>query len=248
MYEETKYKPAGDRALVVEFGNEIQPRINRRVREIACLLQQEKIDGVIEWVPTYRSILIIYDPSVVLYQELVSRMKVLEKKRKEMALPPPVVTEIPTVYGGEYGPDLEYVAKHNNLQVEEVIRIHSEPEYLIYMLGFTPGFTYLGGMSPRIATPRLSTPRTSIPGGSVGIAAGQTGIYPMDSPGGWQLIGRTPLVLFDPKREEPVLLKAGNYLKFIPVCVEKYLEIKEKVEKGEYRVKVYTRNRNGEGE
>lgn len=246
MYENTKYLPVGDCAIVMEFGNEIHPRINKRIREITHLLQKENINGILEWVPTYSSIMLLYDPTVLLYQDLLIVLQDLEKKRNELVLPPPLVTEIPTVYGGKYGPDLSYVATYNGISEDEVITLHSGPEYLIYMLGFTPGFPYLGGMSEKIATPRLSSPRTKIPGGSVGIAASQTGIYPIDSPGGWQLIGRTPLEFFNPDKSEPVLLQAGNYIKFVPVCVEEYLEIEEKIKQGEYMIKVFPLNRDSE--
>ncbi|MBQ2183710.1 MAG: 5-oxoprolinase subunit PxpB, partial [Lachnospiraceae bacterium] len=117
----------------------------------------------------------------------------------------------------EYGPDLDYVAEYHQMSKEEVIKLHTEAEYLIYMLGFTPGFSYMGGMDERIATPRLKTPRVLIPAGSVGIAGGQTGIYPIDSPGGWQLIGRTPVRMYDAERQTPILLDAGLHVRFVPI-------------------------------
>jgi KipI family sensor histidine kinase inhibitor len=148
------------------------------------------------------------------------------------------IVEFPTVYGGEYGPDINFVAEHNNITVDEVIKIHTGTDYLVYMMGFTPGFTYLGGMSNKIATPRLSSPRTKIPAGSVGIAGAQTGMYPSETPGGWQLIGRTPLKLYDPDKEPPVMLSAGDYVRYVSVSEEEYLEIKKQVEEGTYEVKV----------
>jgi inhibitor of KinA len=141
---------------------------------------------------------------------------------------------VPTLYGGEYGPDIEFVATHNNITPEEVIEIHTATPYLVYMLGFTAGFPYLGGMSEKIATPRLKTPRTRIPAGSVGIAASQTGLYPIESPGGWQLIGRTPIKAFSPQSENPFLFAAGDYLKFRAIEQDEYDKIKELSEKGEY--------------
>ena len=125
--------------------------------------------------------------------------------------------EIPVLYGGEMGPDLEFVAQHAGKTPEEVVGIHTSADYLIYMLGFTPGFAYLGGMSGEIAAPRLETPRVKIPAGSVGIAGSQTGVYPIDSPGGWQLIGRTPVRMYDPEREPPILPQAGQYIRFYPI-------------------------------
>jgi KipI family sensor histidine kinase inhibitor len=142
------------------------------------------------------------------------------------------VIEIPTLYGGDSGPDLDYVASHNGLTPEEVVQIHASGTYRIYMLGFTPGFPYLGGMDERIATPRLETPRTKISGGSVGIAGAQTGIYPIDSPGGWQIIGRTPLALYDPQREEPILLQAGESIRFVPIDQETYDRLWQETREG----------------
>ncbi len=154
-------------------------------------------------------------------------------------IPPPTVIEIPVLYGGEMGPDIQNVAEHNGKTVEEVIQIHTSEEYLIYMIGFIAGFPYLGGMSKEIATPRLKSPRVKIDGGSVGIAGEQTGVYPVDSPGGWQLIGRTPLKLYDAEREKPVLLEAGQYIKFKSVTPEEYDAILKAVEDGSYRYVVY---------
>lgn len=149
------------------------------------------------------------------------------------------IVEIPVLYGGEYGPDIENIATHNNLSIEEVIKIHTSGEYLVYMLGFTPGFPYLGGMDKRIATPRLKTPRTKIPGGSVGIAGEQTGVYPIESPGGWQLLGRTPLNFFDPNNEKPFLINAGEYIKFVQISEEEYHKIIEQIKNKTYVVKSY---------
>jgi KipI family sensor histidine kinase inhibitor len=156
-----------------------------------------------------------------LQEEIIS----LEKRLGGVTIPPPETVEIPVVYGGEYGPDLEFVAQHNGLTQEEVIEIHTSGSYLIYMLGFTPGFPFLGGLSERVFTPRRQTPRTVVLAGSVGIANNQTGIYPIDSPGGWQLIGRTPVKLYNPAHDNPILLKAGNYLKFKKITETEYLEI-----------------------
>lgn len=243
MYKQTKYLAAGDRALVMEFGNSISEEINKKIRSMGIAIEKDKIEGITETVPTYRSLMVHYDPMIIGYDALIDKLRSLEEQLKSIDLPSPCTYEIPTLYGGEFGPDIENVAKHNNLTVEQVIEIHTSRDYLIYMLGFTPGFCYLGGMDERIATPRLSTPRTKISAGSVGIAASQTGIYPIDSPGGWQLIGRTPLKLYDPYRENPILLKAGNYIRFTRIDREQYDRIKEEVEKGTYKYIVH----NGEG-
>ena len=149
------------------------------------------------------------------------------------------IFEIPVCYGGEYGPDIQNIAEHAGLSQEEVIQIHSSRDYLIYMLGFLPGFTYLGGLDERLHTPRLANPRIRIPAGSVGIGGSQTGIYPLDSPGGWQLMGMTPGKTYDPARETPILVEAGDYIRFVPVEEEEYLQIKEAVSRGEYQCIVH---------
>jgi KipI family sensor histidine kinase inhibitor len=147
------------------------------------------------------------------------------------------VVHIPTLYGGEYGPDLEFVAQHAGLTTEEVVSVHSGSDYLTYMMGFSPGFPYLGGLSNTLTTPRLETPRTEIPAGSVGIADSQTGVYPLASPGGWRLIGRTPFKLFDPGADPPSLLKAGDYVRFVPMATEEeYLDVRQQVEGGRFWV------------
>ena len=152
-----------------------------------------------------------------------------------------VVMEIPVCYGGEYGPDLDFVAKYNRLTPEEVVRLHTSAEYLIYMLGFTPGFSYMGGMDERIATPRLESPRVLIHAGSVGIAGKQTGLYPLDSPGGWQLIGRTPVRLYDAHRDNPILLDAGLHVKFVPIDEAEFKRIVQRIELGRYHCHTYVK-------
>ncbi|WP_027717370.1 5-oxoprolinase subunit PxpB [Desulfovirgula thermocuniculi] len=237
MNDLPRFLPAGDRALLVEFGSEINPEINYRVRSLHYALRQNRLPGLGESVPTYRSLLVYYDPLELSYERLVEHIARLAANLGQMELPRPLIYLIPVAYGGEYGPDLADVAAHCRLAPEEVIRVHSSVDYLIYMLGFTPGFAYLGGMPRAIAAPRLEKPRSLVPAGSVGIAGEQTGIYPVDSPGGWRIIGRTPLKLYDPHRQPPVLLAAGNYVRFVPVGPQEYAEIKAAVERGAYEVK-----------
>jgi inhibitor of KinA len=240
LYEHTKYLVAGDKALVMEFGNSISEGINNKIRSVSIAIEKSGIKGITEIVPTYRSLMVHYDPMTIGYDALLEKLTALEEQLESIELPEPCTYVIPTLYGGEFGPDIENVASHNGLTVEDVIRIHTSRSYLIYMLGFTPGFPYLGGMDERIATPRLGTPRTKISAGSVGIAAAQTGIYPIESPGGWQLIGRTPLKLYDPYRESPILLKAGNYIRFTAIDREQYDSIKQEVDKGTYKYIIHT--------
>mgnify|MGYP000871677362 CR=1 FL=1 len=241
MYEKAKYLPAGDRGIVVELGNAISPQINERVRGFLLVLEDAHLDGIVLVNTTYRSLLIEYDPLRLPYRKLLEKLQELESRLYSTKLPPARVLEVPTLYGGEFGPDLDFVAQHAGLSKEEVIRIHHSTEYLIYMLGFTPGFSYLGGMDPAIETPRLKTPRSKIPGGSVGIAGKQTGIYSIDSPGGWQLIGRTPIRLYDPDRQPPILHQTGDYIRFVPITREEYDAIEEAVRKGTYEYRLTPR-------
>lgn len=220
LYPRFTYLPAGDSAVVVEVGDAIHPDINRVIRGLMLMLQAHPIPGMREAIPTYRSVLVLYDPTHVLLHEIVEHLQEVETHLAIAAIPEPRVIEIPVMYGGEYGLDLEFVANHARLSPEAVIALHSEREYLVYMLGFTPGFCYLGGMDERLETPRLTEPRVTIPAGSVGIAGKQTGVYPIDSPGGWRLIGRTPLHLFDPHRNPPVLIQAGDRVRFVPLKPE----------------------------
>lgn len=212
----------GDCAVSVEFGQEISLEINHKVMALKMVLEREPIRGIVELIPTYCSLLIQYDPMDLRYGQLRDRLEALVTQLDEVEMPPKQVVEIPVAYGGEYGPDLGEVARAHNISEEEVIKLHSEPEYPIYMLGFVAGFPYLGGMNKAIATPRKQSPRLKIEAGSVGIAGEQTGIYSVESPGGWQIIGRTPLKLYDVNRNEPVLLKAGQYIKFKPITKEEF--------------------------
>ncbi len=234
-----RYLVSGDCAVCVEFGNEISPEINKKIRAFKIAVEKSAIDGIVETVPTYRSLLVHYKPEIIGFQALTEKFDALMDSLSSIQIPPPTVIEIPVLYGGEMGPDIENVAAHNNKTVEEVIKIHTSEEYLIYMLGFIAGFPYLGGMSKEIATPRLKSPRVKIDGGSVGIAGEQTGVYPVDSPGGWQLIGRTPLKLYDAYREKPILLEAGQYIKFRSVTQTEYDQIEKQVADGSYKYVVY---------
>ncbi|MBR3770099.1 MAG: 5-oxoprolinase subunit PxpB [Lachnospiraceae bacterium] len=230
---------AGDSSLLVEFGKEISPDINRKIAATVQLMKEQHIEGVVDIIPAFCSLLINYDPRVISYEEMKQRMQDLIKVDAKAEAGRKRVFEIPVCYGGEYGPDIANIAKNAGLSEKEVIEIHSSRDYLIYMLGFLPGFTYLGGLDERIHTPRLATPRIKINAGSVGIGGSQTGIYPLDSPGGWQLMGMTPVKTYDPEREIPILVEAGDYIRFVPITEAEYLEIKAQVERGEYQVVVH---------
>ena len=234
MYRRARFSPAGDRAIAVELGNAISEPVNRKVQSLLAAVEGDDIPGVVDLVPSYRSLLVYYDPLLVTFSGLTQRLSALEQNLDQAAAHASKVLEIPTVYGGEYGPDLAHVAEHNGLTPEEVVQVHSGSEYLVYMMGFTPGFPYLGGMSERIATPRLQTPRPLIPAGSVGIAEQQTGVYPTQSPGGWQLIGRTPVQLFDPKQDPPAVVAAGDLIRFVPITETTYDVIRMQVLAGSY--------------
>jgi len=222
MYDKPRFLPAGDSALIVELGDEISEECNERA--IALSGEITGIRGVSEVVPTYRSLLVYYDPLITSFDELVEngkeKMRTLKMRRMRGK-----TFEVPVCYGGDFGPDLGFVARHNSMSEEEVIRAHHSRDYRIYMMGFLPGFPYLGGMDERIATPRLENPRTKIPAGSVGIAGKQTGIYPLESPGGWRIIGRTPMKLYDPDADDPVPMRAGDVIRFVRISREEYEEM-----------------------
>ena len=222
LFLHAKYRVAGDRGLLVEYGDAIDLDVNRKVRCMAMVLDTHRLKGIMEVIPTYRSLLLFYDPSQTTPQRLIKQLEALETTLTNIEIPAPRKIEIPVCYGGKYGPDIEYVAEAHGLSVTEVIRLHAKPEYPIYMIGFTPGFPFLGGLSKRLYTPRLQTPRTTVPEGSVGIANNQTGIYPVASPGGWQLIGRTPLKLFAPHRSDPFIYQTGDHLKFTPISEQEF--------------------------
>ncbi len=210
-------KPLGDSALLIELGDEINLALNRRVHTLDALLQNDAIPGILETVPAYSTLLIHYDPLTLTFDQVTHWVRDKMTHLDESFHRSPRRLEVPVRYGGASGPDLETVAASKNISSADVIRIHSGREYTVYMMGFTPGFPYLGKLDERLIMPRLETPRTYVKAGSVAIADSQTGIYPLDSPGGWHLIGWTPLKLFDPTRDIPFLFSPGDLVKFIPV-------------------------------
>ena len=227
MSEYPRILPVNDSSILIEFGDSIDYLINAQVYALQAEIERSDLfDAVIETIPSYRSLLVEYDIATLDYaymrdkvSALVERTVAMETKTSDQESE---LHQIPVAYGGEFGPDLETVAEHAKLDVDEVIAIHSGTDYHIFMLGFAPGFPYLGGMDERIACPRLSTPRTRVPAGSVGIAESQTGVYPNESPGGWQLIGRTPIALFDVDADPPATMLPGTQVNLVPISHEEY--------------------------
>jgi KipI family sensor histidine kinase inhibitor len=214
VYETPVFRPMGDRSLLVELGEKIAPDVNRRVQELMLKLQQARLPGVREFAPGYRSLLVVFDPLTLSPSELKARITEVAGRPGSAGLPQAKLLSVPVFYGGDYGPDLEEVAGRLGISTDEVIRLHTETMYRVYMIGFTPGYPYMGELPAALAVPRRSTPRTRVPKGSVGIAQRQTGIYSVESPGGWQIIGWTPIELFDPTRQLPSLLEMGDRVKF----------------------------------
>jgi inhibitor of KinA len=214
------YRAAGDAALLVEFGDTLDPEINRRALAFAEQVAQAHAPGITDSVPTYCAVLIHYEPLQLSFQTVTAWAQAQLAQTTPLTALRRHQIEIPTCYGGEAGPDLEFVAHYHHLTPEEVVRQHSRMDYTVYMMGFMPGFPYLGGLPPELETPRLETPRTRVPAGSVGLAGKQTGIYPLESPGGWRIIGQTAVKLFDPALDPPALLAPGDQVRFVPVARE----------------------------
>lgn len=240
-----EFIPLSEHALIVKFGEQINHDIHRRVRQFTNYFTDHHIEGIIEVVPAYTTVTVYYHPiqfvknlnrkshiEVLPFERICTVLKNILSSLESVNISHGNEVVIPVCYGGEFGPDLEEVAKKNELTIEEVVNIHTNGHYVVYMIGFAPGFAYLGGMSERIATPRKHSPRLHIPAGSVGIGGMQTGIYPIESPGGWQLIGRTPIQLFRPHHPQPSLLQVGDCVRFQAITREEYKQLQE--ENNEY--------------
>jgi len=209
-------RPASDSSLLVSFGDAISLDAHRQVLRLMHSFAEPPL-GIRNLHPAFASVLVDFDPRRRTHEDVESLVRERFAGTSEISRPERRVVEIPVCYGGEFGPDLADVARHTRLSPERVIELHASAEYLVYFLGFSPGFPYLGGMPPELATPRLSAPRKRVPAGSVAIGGAQTGVYPMESPGGWRLIGRTARTLFDPAADPPALLEMGNHVRFVPV-------------------------------
>lgn len=231
------FQPLGDTGVRVQFCERVSSSLNRKIRSFCLLLKKECIKGVMEWVPAYDSVAIYYQPDQISYHTLCEKLSLLSSFTSPDKVEQRNLIFIPTLYGGEVGADLQNVARPYQLTEEEVIDIHSATDYLIYMMGFLPGFPYMGGLSQSICTPRLESPRLKVPAGSVGIAGEQTVIYSLQSPGGANIIGRTPVTLFDSAQENPFLFQAGDRIRFVPITKYEYEAIEQEVENGTYKVK-----------
>jgi len=224
-----RYAPLGDHAIVITVGDAIDEATHRLVRAVSARLDETHIPGLVDQVPAFASVVAHYDPAAVAgdahrvpYDRMVEALETAFAGLEHQRPQPARLVEIPVCYGGELGPDLTEVAERTGLAPNEVVAIHTAGDYLVYMVGFMPGFAYLGGLDARIATPRRQSPRTAVPAGTVGIGGQQTGVYPLVSPGGWNLIGRTPLRVFDMSRDEPALLAAGDRVRFRAITLEEF--------------------------
>jgi inhibitor of KinA len=229
--DDDQFSPLGDSGIVVKMGDGIDRKTHEKVMALSRYLVEHPFDGMIEIVPSFTTVAVYYDPIRLFnlgvlfpYEGVLVKLKEIVSQLPDGQVNESRVMDIPVCYGGEFGPDLADVARFNGLTPDEVVRIHSSAECLVYRIGFAPGFPYLGGMDQRITTPRRRSPRLTIPRGTVGIGGEQTGIYPIESPGGWQLIGKTPLSLFRPGEESPSLLRAGDIVRFRPITQEEYVQ------------------------
>jgi inhibitor of KinA len=219
----------GDRMVMVQFEPVIAPEINAAVHRVTDAVDSAHIPGIVECTPSYHSLGIHYNPLQIGYSEVVRRIREIVDSDQPLHRRSSRRVEVPLVYGGDFGPDLKSVAGVAGLSIEAVVALHSEAVYCVFLIGFTPGFPYLGGLPEKLATPRLAKPRASVPAGSVAIGGQQCGIYPVRSPGGWNILGRTPLRLFDVQQVAPCLLSPGDEVVFRRICEQEFAEIASQV-------------------
>lgn len=220
-----RFEPASDQSLLIYFGEEITIKVHEQVRKMLHLLEAESLPGLRNLHPAYCSLLVKFDALKWRHEALEKKLRNYLGRLDKVKLPEPRQVEIPVCYGGDYGPDLADVAATHGMTPERVIELHTATRYLVYFLGFTPGFAYLGELSRELVTPRLATPRKKVPAGSVGIARNQTGVYPFETPGGWRLLGRTPISMFRTDRESLSLLSIGDRVRFVPISRERFAEL-----------------------
>lgn len=230
-------KQYAEDALTINLGSEVDEKVNRQLVQLKAAITELKFEGIVDVVLSYTSLIIYFDVLKADAGKISKALKAFDLNKLEDSEYAYKVVKIPVCYGGNFGPDLE-LFKENGLSPKEVISMHSDQEYLIYMLGFMPGFPFLGGLNERLYKARLDSPRTNIPAGSVGIGGKQTGMYPFDSPGGWNLLGRTPIPLYDSAREDAILYEAGDRIIYTAVDEEEYNHIKDAYDKGEYTVDI----------
>jgi inhibitor of KinA len=229
------FQPMGDRCVIIEFESRVDPEINARLRSVAEYLLTHPIEGVVDVVPAFTTVAVHYRPEALansLPQETPYRRlcRLIESALAEGVAGTHAsarMVEVPVCYGGEFGPDLDEVAVQSKLTPQQVIELHAASKHQVYMLGFAPGFPYLGGLDPRLEMPRRATPRTKVPAGSVAIAREQSAIYSIETPGGWNILGRTPLRLFTPETDPPCLLLPGDNVRFVPITAEQFKDMHE---------------------
>ena len=239
LLKEIKIIHAGDSAVFCRISNDIDPGISRRIVAFHKLVSSMKQQGIIESVPSYTGLTVYYNPLIISDLEIKS---ILSDQYNSITNEVPGSKErmlkIPVCYDKEFSPDISFVAENHNLDIRDVVELHTASTYLVYMIGFTPGFPYMGGLDKRLETPRKKEPRTKIYAGSIGIAGKQTGIYPIDSPGGWQIIGKTPLRLYEQSRTSPFLFKAGDMVSFYQISIREYNSISEELRSGIFNLEI----------
>jgi len=220
-----RFEPASDQSLLIYFAEKITVEANESVRKLLHLLEEEPIAGVRNLHPAYCSLLVKFDALKWRHERLEKELRKCLRRLDRVKMPGPRHVEIPVCYGGEFGADIDEVAALHGISADRVIELHSSATYLVYFLGFVPGFAYLGELPKELITPRLATPRKKVPRGSLGIAGNQTGVYPFETPGGWRLLGRTPLAMFRTDRDVLSLLSIGDRVRFVPVSRERFVEL-----------------------
>lgn len=216
--------PYGEKALIMKFKDEISLEVHLQVKSCYLYLKSLKIKGIVSYIPAYNSLTIVFDSDIIERATLIVFIENTPFKISNQVVEAQKTIEIPVCYDSKFGLDIEYVSEKLNVSISEIIELHTREPYLVYMLGFTPGFMYLGGLDKRLQIPRKETPRLEVAAGSVGLADQQTGVYPIETPGGWQIIGQTPLALFT--KEKPALVSMGDYVQFVPISLKEFYKMK----------------------